>query len=331
VTWHPEEGQPDPGRGLAILATGLALALGLLGAAVLLVESSVRSGVTLPRWVAGPVLTWLGAHGLPLVAAGALVIGVFSILAVRAARQAAGLAQVPPVAEDQAVERLRRQVEPLATGDLDVWLPEADGAMGEINRTLNLLVGGVSDLVAATEEASVQVLGAVQDGRSGLAALRLEAERARQLADEMLERARQAMLAAQALGGRTKSKASPAKAAAAIPAQPTTDDYSLTQAALAGRLEGVVEVMKDLAEQAHVLAVGISVQAAAAAAPEALAGVGDEVRQLAEQAGRAVGRIEPLARAALEESRGTAPPLRAPAVFDRPGGGSAAAGGWLSR
>jgi methyl-accepting chemotaxis protein len=323
VTWHPEEGQPDPGRGLAILATGLALALGLLGAAVLLVEFSVRSSAALPRWVAGPALAWLGAHGLPLVAAGALVIGVFSILAVRAARHAAGLAHLPAAVDDGAVERLRRQVEPLATGDLDVWLPEAEGAVGEINRTLNLLVGGVSDLVAATDEASVQLLGAVQDGRSGLAGMKVEAERARKLADEVLERARQAVLAAQALGGRVKVKAPPAKAAAPNPAQPTGDD-PVARAALASRLEDIVEVMRDLAEQAHVLAVGISVQAGAADAPAALAGVGDEVRQLAEQAGRAVARIDPLARAALDEARGAASPHRGLAVSDRLAGGSAA-------
>jgi hypothetical protein len=91
---------------------------------------------------------------------------------------------------------------------------------------------------------------------------------------------------------------------------------------LASRLDGIVEVMSELAEQAHVLAVGVSVQAAAADAPPALRALGEDVQLLAEQASRAVGRMGPLVKAALEEPGGAATDLH-PAE-ERAAGGSAA-------
>jgi twitching motility protein PilJ len=247
---------------------------------------------------------------------------MLGMLAVRAARRRVAAAPAPRPGNGDAVERLRRQVEPLATGDLAVRLPEAEGPLGEIHRTLNLLIGGVSDLVAAADDASLQVLGSVQDGRGGLAGLKVEAERARQLADEVVERARHALSAARALGGRTKSKESTGRAASGGPAHPPVED-AVAHGSLAERLEEIAEVIGDLAEQAHVLAVGISVQAAAADAPAVLRSVGDDVQVLAEQAGRTVGRIGPLVQAVLEESR-TAPDLQPQATSERVAGGSAA-------
>jgi methyl-accepting chemotaxis protein len=214
-------------------------------------------------------------------------------------------------------------VEPLASGDLAVWLPEAEGALGEIHRTLNLLIGGVSDLVAAADDASVQLLGAVQDGRGGLAGLKVEADRGRQLADEVLDRARHALSAARALGGRTKAKEPAAKAThAGLPARLLPE--AEVQGALVDRLEGIADVIRDLAEQAHVLAVGVSVQAVAADAPVALRGVADDVGVLADQAARAVGRLGPLVQAAMEESRVAALEPGPMAGPERVHGGSAA-------
>jgi hypothetical protein len=314
LTWHPEEGQPAPGRGLAILAATLALLLALVAAAVFYAGLVARSGGALPGWLP-PVLTaWLDANGALLLAGGALLVGFLALLAVRRARRVDLPAVVPAIAEDGAVERLRRQLEPLATGDLDVWLPDEDGPVGEIHRTLNLLFGGVADLVAAADDAAVQLLGAVQDGRGGLTGLRVEAERGRQLADEVLEHARHALSAARALGARTRLREATARGPAAGPAAAPS---------LASRLDGIVEVVNDLAEQAHVLAVGVSVQAAAAGAPPALRTLGDDVQLLAEQAGRAVGRLGPLVKAALEEP----PPVPADphlAAAERAAGGSAA-------
>ena len=323
MTWHPEEGQPGPGRGLAILAMGLALALAVGGAAIFYIEFAARSGGVPPSWVPAALTAWLTTNGLPLLAAGALVVGMLGMLAVRAARRSVAAAPAPPAGNGEAVERLRRQVEPLATGDLAVRLPEAEGTLGEIHRTLNLMIGGVSDVVAAADDASLQLLGSVQDGRGGLAGLKVEAERARQLADEVVERARHALSAARALGGRTKSKESAGGAASAGPAHRPVED-AVAHGSLAERLEGIAEVIADLAEQAHVLAVGISVQAAAADAPAVLRSVGDDVQVLAEQAGRTVGRIGPLVQAALDESRTAAPDLQPHANAERAAGGSAA-------
>jgi methyl-accepting chemotaxis protein len=323
VNWHPEEGQPGPGRGLAILAMALALALALLGAATLYVELAARSAAVPAGWVPAEVAAWLRADALPVLAGGALLVGLFGVLAVGAARRGVAAVPSPELREDETVERLRRQVEPLATGDLAVWLPETEGALGEIHRTLNLLIGGVSDLVAAAEDASVQLLGAVQDGRGGLANLKVEAERGRQLADEMLEHARHALTAARALGSKTRSRDSSAKDARA---PPTTDPAAdqVVHTMLRDRLDGIAEVIRDLAEQAHAIEVGVSVQAAAADAPAALRGVADDVGVLAEQAGRAVGRIGPLVEAALEESRSPLLDERAFTGPDRVVGGSAA-------
>jgi hypothetical protein len=315
LTWHPEEGQPAPGRGFAILAATLALLLALAAAAVLYAGLAVRGGAALPGWLSPALAAWLGANGLPLLAGGALLVGLLALLAVRRAWRVGPQAVVPDAAEDGAVDRLRRQLEPLATGDLDVWLPDEDGPVGEIHRTLNLLVGGVADLVAAADDAAVQLLGAVQDGRGGLSGLRVEAERGRQLADEVLEHARHALSAARALGARTRLREAPARGPAGAP--------SPAAPPLATRLDGIVEVVNDLAEQAHVLAVGVSVQAAAAGAPPALRALGDDVQLLAEQAGRAVGRLGPLVKAALEEP----PPAPADshlAAAERAAGGSAA-------
>ena len=328
MTWRPEEGQPVPGRGLAILATVFALALALVGAGILFLELLARSGSALPDWMPGQVPAWLTANGLPLVATGASVVGLLALLAVNAARRSAAV--VPPALGDEAAredvtaaERLRRHVEPLATGDLAVWLPEAEGALGDIHRTLNLLIGGVSDLVGAADEASVQLLGAVQNGRGGIAALKAEAEGCRQLADEVVERARHALSAARALGIRAGSRDAPRGVAAAAAGQGGLDEPA-THGAPADRLEGIAEVIRDLAEQAHVVAVGISVQAAASDAPAVLRAVGEDVALLAEQAGRAVGRIGPLARAAVDEASAPAPNLRPTATSDRAAGGSAA-------
>lgn len=315
MTWHPEEGQPAPGRGFAILAATLAVLLALVAAAALYAELAARGGAALPGWLPPALTAWLGANGAPLLAAGALLVGLLALLAVRRVRRVDPPAVVPAAAEDGAVERLRLRLEPLATGDLDVWLPDEDGPLGEIHRTLNLLVGGVADLVAAAEDAAVQLLGAVQDGRGGLSGLRVEAERGRQLADEVLEHARHALSAARALGARTRLRETPARGPAAGP--------SVAVPSLATRLDGIVEVLNDLAEQAHVLAVGVSVQAAAAGAPPALRTLGDDVQLLAEQAGRAVGRLGPLVKAALEEP----PPVPADphlAAAERAAGGSAA-------
>lgn len=323
MTWHPEEGQPGPGRGLAILALVLAFVLVLTGAAILYVELAARSGAPLPPWIPGALPTWLAANGLPLVAAGAIAVGLLGLLVVRGASREAVPPPVAPPVDDGTVERLRRQIEPLATGDLAVWLPEAEGALGEINRTLNLLVGGVSDLVAAADEASVRLLGAIQDGRGGLAGLKVEAERGRQLADDVLERARHALSATRALGGPGSARQAQTGAVTAVALSPLADDLALDPV-LAGRLDGIVEVVSDLAEQAHVLAVGISVQAAAADAPPALRVAGDDVRLLAEQAGRAVGRIGPLVRAALQESLASAPDPGLPGSPERAAGASAA-------
>ena len=328
MTWRPEEGQPVPGRGLAILATVFALALALVGAGILFLELLARSGSALPDWMPGEVPAWLTANGLPLVATGASVVGLLALLAVNAARRSAAV--VPPALGDEAaredvtaVERLRRHVEPLATGDLAVWLPEAEGALGDIHRTLNLLIGGVSDLVGAADEASVQLLGAVQNGRGGIAALKAEAEGCRQLADEVVERARHALSAARALGTWAGSRDASRGGAAAAAGHGGLDEPA-THGAPVDRLEGIAEVIRDLAEQAHVVAVGISVQAAAPDAPAVLRAVGEDVAVLAEQAGRAVGRIGPLARAAVDEASAPAPNLRPTATSDRAAGGSAA-------
>jgi hypothetical protein len=314
LTWHPEEGQPAPGRGFAILAATLALLLALVAAAVLYAGLAAGGAAALPAWVAPALTAWLDAKGPLLLAGGALLVALLALLAVRRVRRVDPPA-VAPAAEDGAVERLRRQLEPLASGDLDVWLPDEDGPLGEIHRTLNLLVGGVADLVAAADDAAVQLLGAVQDGRGGLSGLRVEAERGRQLADDVLEHARHALSAARALGGRTRLRESPARGPAV--------GLSVAAPSLATRLDGIVEVVNDLAEQAHVLAVGVSVQAAAAGAPPALRILGDDVQVLAEQAGRAVGRLGPLVKAALEEP----PPAPADphlAAAERAAGGSAA-------
>jgi hypothetical protein len=279
----------------------LALALSLAGAGALYIEHVARSGSAPPAWMPGEVSAWLTAHGLPLVAAGSLLVGILGMLVVAATRRGVAAAPTPAAAGDETVERLRRQVEPLATGDLAVWLPEAEGSLGEINRTLNLLIGGLSDLGVAADEASVRLLGAVQGGRGGLAGLKVEAERGRQLAEEVLERARHALTAARALGGRTRSNESRDRPAAADPGHRSVDAPSV-QGSLRSRLEAIAQVIGDLAEQARVLAVGISVQASAPDAPTVLRAVGDDVQVLAEQAGRAVGRIGPLVDAALEES-----------------------------
>ena len=301
MTWHPEEGQPGPGRGLAALATGLALALALAGAAIFYIEFRIRSGAAPPHWVPGAVSAWLTANGLPLVAAGALVVGMLGMLAVRAARRGAALAPAPVAADDATVERLRRQIEPLATGDLAIRLPEAEGAVGEITRTLRVLVGGVSDLAATADEAADQLLGAVQDGRAGLGGLQVEVERGRSLADEVAQRAGQAAAAARALAARAR----PAEAPPAVrPAEPSSAGAGQEtggpdpRASLADQIAGIVDVVGDLAEQAHVLAVGISIQSAGTDAPPALRAIADDVQLLAEQASRAVRQIEPLAQAA---------------------------------
>ena len=322
MTWHPEEGQPRRGRGLAILAMALALALSLAGAGTLYIEHVARSGSAPPAWLPGEVSVWLTANGLPLVAAGSLLVGMLGVLAVAATRRGVAAAPAPAAAGDEAVERLRRQVEPLATGDLAVWLPEAEGRLGEINRTLNLLIGGLSDLVVAADEASVRLLGAVQGGRGGLAGVKVEAERGRQLADQVLERARHALAAARALGGRTRSNESPVRAAAADSGHRLVDAPSV-HGSLRSQLEAIADVIGDLAEQARVLAVGISVQASAPDAPAALRAVGDDVEVLAEQAGRAVGRIGPLVDAVVEESPAGGPDLTPPTPSERVGGSAA--------
>lgn len=313
MTWHPEESQPAPGRGVAVLAATLALVLALASAAVLYAGLAARSGAALPGGFPPALAAWLGANGVLLLAGGALLVGFLALLAVRRVRRFDPPARVPAAAEDGAVERLRRQLEPLATGDLDVWLPDQDGPLGEIHRTLNLLVGGVADLVAAADDAAVQLLGTVQDGRGGLGGLRVEAERGRQLADEALEHARHALSAARALGARTRSREAAPRG--------TAGGSAAAGPSLATRLDGIVEVVNDLAEQAHVLAVGVSVQAAAPGAPPALRALGDDVHLLAEQAGRAVGRLGPLVKAALEEPPPTDPQL---AAAERAAGGSAA-------
>jgi hypothetical protein len=305
----------------------LALALCLLGGAIFYVDLAGRRGQALPHWAPAEAAAWLRTNGSLAAAGGALAVGILGVLVAAGARRrpsAAAAAGSGGGGDGEVVERLRRQVEPLASGDLAVWLPEAEGALGEIHRTLNLLIGGVSDLVAAADDASVQLLGAVQDGRGGLAGLKVEADRGRQLADDVLDRARHALSAARALGGRTKAKEPAAKGAhAGPPARPLPEAEA--QGALADRLEGIADVIRDLAEQAHVLAVGVSVQAAAADAPAALRGVADDAGVLADQAARAVGRIGPLVQAAMEESRAAAAAeLRPTAGSERAHGGSAA-------
>jgi hypothetical protein len=323
VTWHPEEGQPGPGRGLAILAAVFALALALVGAGMLYLELVARSGSSLPTWLPGELPASLKANGPPIVAAGALLVGLLGLLAANSARRPIVTAPPAVFADDGAVERLRRQVEPLATGDLAVWLPDAEGALGEIHRTLNLLIGGVGDLVAAADDASVRLLGSAQDGRGGIAALAVEVERCRGLADDLVERARRALSAARGLRPRKPSSEPVAVVAAAEAGRGDGQDPD-APGVLVERLEGIAEVIRDLAEQARVLAVGISVQAAAADAPAVLHTVGEDVALLAEQAARAVGRIGPLANAALEAVRAVGPERRTPATCDRGAGGSAA-------
>ena len=321
MTWHPQEDQPAPGRGLAILTMALALTLALVGAAIFFVELSTQTGRGLPPWVSTQATAWLRANGLSLAAGGALLVGMLGMLAVRAARRRTASEPAPEPEDGAAIERLRHQVEPLATGDLAVWLPEAEGPLGEVHRTLNLLIGGTSDLVALADEASVQLLGAVQDGGGGLAGLKIEADRGRKLADEVLDRARHVLAAARALGGKTKAK-EPKGAHADSAVRPIGD--AAVQGLAADRLEGIAEVVRDLAEQAHVLAVGVSVQAAANGAPAELRGVADDLEVLAEQAHRAVGRLGPLVQAALDESRALAADRCAVHGAERVHGGSAA-------
>jgi methyl-accepting chemotaxis protein len=195
--------------------------------------------------------------------------------------------------------------------------------MGEISRTLNLLVGGVSDLVGAADETSGRLARVVEEGRAGLEVLAVDAQRVRQLADEVLARARQAMAAARPPGGRTRA-GEPAPGPQAAGTGSARAARTPAHGSPPARLEDIVGVVSELAEQVRVLAVGVSLQAAATDAPAVLRSIGDDVELLAEHAERAVGRLGPLVQAALEQGGGAAQAQPA-AASDRVAGGSPAA------
>ncbi len=162
--------------------------------------------------------------------------------------------------------------------------------------TLNLLLGGVSDLARAADEVAVQLLALGQDLRAGADRLQAEGARGELVATDLAEQARQAVASTRALAERIKgaelsagknSRRAPAEAAAGAEAQPS----------VAAGVAGIVEVVADLAEQAHVLAVEIRIEGASGTAQGALQAIGDELQRLAERAAAAVRRIEPLAEA----------------------------------
>ena len=247
-------------------------------------------------------MEWLAAHGAALVALGGVVLALLSVAAVSAAARATRAAATSPLAADGSLARLRRQIEPLATGDLAVRLPQDEGATGQIARTLNPLIGSVSDLVGTAQAVTVQLTDALQSGRGALAGLQLEVAEGRQLTTELAERADQAAAAARVLAGRLGGAEPSSDPSSLRPAGQPTDPS--VRESLVAQIEGIVEVMSDLAEQAQVLAVGASIQAAAPDATPALRAVGDDVRQLAEQASRAVGQVEPLVQAVTSEVTG---------------------------
>jgi len=252
----------------------------------------------LPTATSGmPAVAWLAANATPLVALASAAVALLCLLALHRAGRAAAPPVEPAVPGGLTeMERLRRQIAPLATGDLAIQLPDQEGAFGEVTGTLNLLLGGVSDLARAADEVAVQLLALGQDLRAGADRLQAEGARGELVATDLAEQARQAVASTRALAERIKgaelsagknSRRAPAEAAAGAEAQPS----------VAAGVAGIVEVVADLAEQAHVLAVEIRIEGASGTAQGALQAIGDELQRLAERAAAAVRRIEPLAEA----------------------------------
>lgn len=296
MTRRLDDGQRRPRGGVLKAVLGLCALLLLLVAALLARPQWALA--YLPTATSGmPAVAWLAANATPLVALASAAVALLCLLALHRAGRAAAPPVEPAVPGGLTeMERLRRQIAPLATGDLAIQLPDQEGAFGEVTGTLNLLLGGVSDLARAADEVAVQLLALGQDLRAGADRLQAEGARGELVATDLAEQARQAVASTRALAERIKgaelsagknSRRAPAEAAAGAAAQPS----------VAAGVAGIVEVVADLAEQAHVLAVEIRIEGASGTAQGALQAIGDELQRLAERAAAAVRRIEPLAEA----------------------------------
>lgn len=282
-------------------AGGLKAALGLCALLLLLVAALLIR----PQWAlaflpsgAGgiPAVAWLAANATPIVALAGAVVALLSLLALRRAGSGRPTPELPAPGEMTEMERLRRQIAPLATGDLAIRLPDEGGASGEVAGTLNLLVGAVSDLARVADEAAVQVLALVQDLRAGAGRLQAEGEQGGQLASDLAEHARQAVVSARALAERIKG-AELSAGRASRRNQSEDSAVAGVQPSVAADVAAIVEVVADLAEHAHVLAVEVGIKEASGTGRGALQAIGDEVARLAERAAGALRRIEPLADA----------------------------------
>lgn len=300
MLWTSQRRAPGA-ESLVLGLSALVLILGAGGLAVL--NLSPPGPPELPTWLARqPVVVWLSAHGAPLIALVSGGFGLLSVLLLRALRHGTNGAESMQAPESTEMERLRRQIAPLASGDLAVRVREGQGAWGEVALTLNLLIGAVSDLVTVSDEAAVQLLGLVQDLRARSTRLQAEGETGRQLATELTEQSRRLMGSAHGLaerirsaevGGSRSSRRPPAEEPAATEAQLSTG----------ADVAGIVDVVADLAEQARVLAVEIGIQAASGGHSNMLQGIGDDVQRFAERAARAVRQIEPMANLVVADAR----------------------------
>jgi len=314
VTRRPDDGQSRPGRGLSLLVGGMALALTVAAAALLLIQLSAPPVMALPPWLPSyPYLAWFVKNGTPLVALATAALGVLVIKVAHAPGN--GIAVKPIVAEGEAseMERLLKQIAPLATGDLAVRLPDSDDPRGDVARVLRVLIGGVSDLVETADEVAVQLLGLTQDLRAHAAQRQAGGKEAGSLVGEMLARAEETVKVARLLEQRIEAAAP----GAPQPAYPSEALSGVPEPSLAAQLDAIVEVIADLAEYAHVLAVEVGVKISTAIDYAPLAGVSDEIQELAERAAGAVRRIEPLVRVVGE---GTGDARMGSVSADAPGG-----------
>ena len=293
MTRHPDDGQPRPGRALRVVL-GL-LALLLVVAAAFLAHPEWGQAL-LPSAGGPPALSWLAANAVPLVAFATAGVALLSLIALHRAGRVAPPAEPALPGELTEMERLRRQLAPLATGDLAIRLPDGQGAWGEVAGTLNLLVGAVADLARVADDASVQVLAFVQDLRAGAGRIQAEGGQGGQLANDLAEQARQAVASARALADRIKgAELSAGRASRRTP--PDDPATAEVPSSVAADVAAIVEIVADLAEQAHVLAVELGIEGASGTGQSALQAVGDEVGRLAERAVGVLKRIEPLADA----------------------------------
>lgn len=266
-------------------------------------------------WLAGvlPIGIW---SVLALALLSTLMLGLFALALIRAARVREQMAQAQNERNQQAIRRLLDEMIDLADGDLTVEATVSEDITGAIADSVNQAVEEMRGLVTTINQTSERVASSVQQTRATAQHLSEASEHQRdqivnasdvvrrmsETMDEMANKASDSVSIAResldiaAEGGQTVR--------ATIDGMDNIRDQIQETSKRIKRLGessqeigNIVELIEDIADQTNILALNAAMQAAMAGeAGRGFAVVADEVQRLAERSTNATRQIETLVK-----------------------------------